>query len=1279
MNLAGNVLTAKEIYESLQEGRTDLYEKRFSFGREQDFNEFTISLEDRGMLPIIPYKLGLEDLYKLSKDNEDVIQNIKNSRAQDKKIDPRFIEQPSDEDPGILKGELLLSYTYSIDDQTKFDSRTNLDIIDILTAQDLFKDQKWTFLSKFNDSRYILLNKTTLLDNAFVSNRNLSKLNRTRRLGELLNLIMSDTLSKLRKEQRPQLYYTSDGVRPDNTQYHKWNGLQVFDLDLKYAKCFADIKVNEVKQQLYSSLCHYPWLVGVGVSSSGKGIHIYTKVARPHHYWIDEAQNEMYERYWYRMSFVQKYAAIRWVMEHICHIDNGEDPKHPVIDFAVCKISQGIRVAYDPNFLVNPTFEDIQPCVGYHIPPSDGLEITDWLMTNEIMNSRIFQSWMSQNKEAEEILSGVHVEKTDASYEDTEVSVPENGKITPYQGDVFYQLRYNVCNTLAAFFGEEGRKYAHTVLKSEACRNVNEVNGIYNCSLSTKKKPTKYGLQILKSCGFVVKIGAESQDLLVADTKKELMTLLKRASEAITTDDVTLKLGPDEYLGHYTDFLLENFDAGKANLLVSPPGTGKTELVKSLSNEKRVLLVLPYISVIDAKVVKDNDLGENFDAYFGTAKVSDIKKGKSAVMTLDKFGRIDIDKIAYMYDYIMIDESHLIFTSSFRLEAMANSLKNIKQLIQMSKLDEYSARVVLMTGTPTGEVPYFGFYQNLNRIKVRKDEKRYKTAEFVICSDVRDMQAKISIQIAECLRNKKKVLYPTNAGDVQAAKLVGMVEHQLGRTVRWSYYKKANCNSEMATSINENATIGDYELVLASNYLSVGIDIKDIQDFECIYDASFAGYEIEQFNCRLRNVDIHSKIYIPLYDGEGNIMPNLLNYSDFSIKMSREDRDLLRDYVDISKKKLELSVSYDPITNRIFTPGFRIENGQIVFKLEEHELTMFEERFLDTMRSPYFIAFQLAEYGYNIQITDSDTIDKKLTNELIKVGLENAKIESQIKNEIAINTFEWLMDNDSYQNSFGMEYPNLVNRIWKESIEIDEDPNLDKIQVTETMIGEVEKLTVPDRRIFDEQLSIALRFLSLYSVETAKYIYQQCIRSSGKINKAEISRYMRLMQLVKMEERAALGKEIYSLIQYMYSYMDCFTADPNYYVPVDEHELRVDYCTQLYLSELGLGLRSQKMLKRYRDEVGELINVLCTKTRSELGIRLDFRLLPTPDNATRRKLKQYDSILKKMFEISDDKLPQNLQDNIRLRHLPQEDLKAIDSIKKVRSGNMSILDGVQPW
>lgn len=1274
-----SAITAKMIFDDLQNGGLELYEKRFGFGRESDLNEFSVSLEERGMLPIEPYALSLVDLCNISKSNEDVLGNILISRNEDRAMDPRFTDEPSDEDSALLKSELFMSYVYAIDDSTKYDSRTNTDLVDVLTHQNLFQSQKWSLLSKFNDARYISLNKTTVLDNAYTNNRNLSKLNRTRRLGELLGLILSSHLKNIRKESRPQLYYTSNGLRPDNTQYHTWNGLQVFDLDIKYTSRFNKDRVPEIKKLLFENLRHYPWLVGVGLSSSGNGVHIYTKVARPHHWYVNESANEEYIKFWYRMSYVQKYAAIRWVLENICKVDNGEDTKHPVIDFAMAKLSQGVRISYDPDFLINPSFEDIQPIVGFHIPPKQGLKLDDWLLKDYIINNKFFRIWEQQSKDVIDKLNGTYLEPLDETFGDTIVSLKEGTKVLPYNGDVCYQLRYNVCNTLAAFFGESGREYAHTILKSELCRNKNEVNGIYNCSLTNKKNPTKFGLQILKSCGFDVIIGQETQEALTKDTKNELTSLIEKAAQSVDiAANNQLVLESNEYLGNYRDFLLDSFRPGKANLLVSPPGTGKTELVKSLSNDYRVLLVLPYISVIDAKVIRDNDLGDNFDAYFGSTKVSDIKKGKSAVMTLDKFGRVDVEKIAYMYDYVMIDESHLIFTSSFRLEAMANSLKNIKQLVDMTKFDEYAAKLVMMTGTPTGETPYFGFYQTLNQINVRKKETRSKKAEFILCDNVRDMQAKMAMYVADCLKHGKKILYPSNNGDVQAAKLIGMIEYQLGRQIKWSYYKKANCNSEMATSINENASIGDYELVLASNYLSVGIDIKDVADFECVYDASFAGYEMEQFNCRLRAVDIDSKIFVPLYDSEGNIMPNLLNYSDFSIKMNREDRDLLRDYVDISKKKLELSVSYDPITNRIFTPGFRIENGQIVFKLEEHELTMFEERYLDTMRSPYFIAHSLADYGYHITVTDSDVIEKKQVNELISVGLENAKLESQIKNEIAIYTFDWLMANDSYQNSFGMEYPNLVNRIWKESIEIDENPNQKEISVTESLIGEVTKLTVPDRRIFDEQLAVASRFLSLYSIDTAKYIYKQCIRKNGKINKAEVARYMRLMQLVKMEERGVLGPQIYKTIEFMYTYIDPFMKDPGFSVSTEEHNLRIDYCTQLYLSELQLDLRSTKMLNRYRDEVAELMNVLCCKTSSDGGIRLDFRMLPTPDNATKRKMKEYDSILKQMFEISDDRLPKDVQERIRIRHLPKEDLDAIDTVVNVRQGNSTVLDNISP-
>lgn len=1274
------ILTVSEIYDTLQKGDTSLYDKRFGFGRENDTNEFSISLEQRNMLPTNPFDLSIEDLCKISKDNEETLDNIIKSRNSDRLVDSRFCEQPSDEDVSLLNDELQMSYEYDVDDESKFDARTNIDITDELTHINMFTSQKWSLLSKFNDNKFISLNKTTLLLNAFTNNRNLARLNRTRRLGELVGLILSAKLRNIKKESRPQLYYVSNGMRPDNTQYHKWNGLQVFDLDLKFAACFERINIDELKEKFHNSLQHYKWYVGIGKSSSGKGLHIYTKVARPHHYWIEESHNESYIKFWYRMSYVQKYAAIRYLMETVFGVDNGEDIKHPVIDFAMAKISQGVRISYDPDFLINPNFEDIQPIVGYHIPPVEGLQLKDWILKDYILNNRIFELWKQQNKEFSDIYNGVSIQPIEQTFEDTSVSLKPGAKPKPFSGNVFYQLRYNVCNTLAAFFGESGREYAHIVLKSEEHKNRGEVNGMYNCSLINKKQPTKFGLEILNSCGFDVVLGSTTKEALTQDTKHELFTLIEKAKVAATLNqEVTLQLESHEYLGMKQSFILDRLKAGKANLIVSPPGTGKTELVKSLSEKYRILLVLPYISVIDAKVIKDNDLGDNFDAYFGDAKVGDIKKGRSAVMTLDKFGRIDVDKIAYMFDYVMIDESHLVFTSSFRLEAMANSLKNIKSLIQMTAFDDYAAKLVMMTGTPTGEIPYFDFYKMLNCINVKKNENRNKSAELIICNNISEAQAKIAIYIAQCLKEGKKVLYPTNNGDVQAAKLIGMIEYQLGRGVKWSYYKKANSNSEMASSINNDATVGDYELILASNYLSVGIDIKDIADFTCVYDGSFAGYEIEQFNCRLRSVDIQSKIFIPIYNNEGDILPNILNYSNFSIRMSREDRDLLRDYVDISKKKLELSITYDPITNRIFTPGFRIENGQIVFKLEEHELVMFEERFVECMRSPYFIASQLAQYGYDVTATDSDTIPEDLVKELIKVGLENAKIESQIKNEQAIYSFNWLMDNNTYINSFGMEVENLVNRIWKENIPIEEDNKIDKIEVVETMIGEVAKIVVPDRRIFDEQMAVASRFLSLYCIDTAKYIYSLCIKKSGKINKAEVSRYMRLMQLVKMEERGHLGSEIYETIKFMYTYLDLFTDKPNYTVSKDEHELRIDYCTQLYLQQLKLDLRSQKMLKKYRIEVAELFNVLCTKTLFESGWHLEFRILPTPDNATKMKLKEYDSILRKMFDISDDRLPKDLQKSIRDRHLTEEEKKSIESVIETRKHGSDFLKDITPY
>jgi superfamily II DNA or RNA helicase len=128
------------------------------------------------------------------------------------------------------------------------------------------------------------------------------------------------------------------------------------------------------------------------------------------------------------------------------------------------------------------------------------------------------------------------------------------------------------------------------------------------------------------------------------------------------------------------------------------------ELAKS---GKRIMLVLPYISVITNKVENDHTITSLFDTFYGQTDIKEIAYGRNAVTTFDKFSRSNYDKISKMFDYIIIDESHLLFTSSYRIEATSNVIKKIKELFYISSNDPFSAKLLLMTGTETGESHFF--------------------------------------------------------------------------------------------------------------------------------------------------------------------------------------------------------------------------------------------------------------------------------------------------------------------------------------------------------------------------------------------------------------------------------------------------------------------------------------------------------------------------------------------------------------------------------------------
>jgi hypothetical protein len=192
----------------------------------------------------------------------------------------------------------------------------------------------------------------------------------TRTLGELLIQITDQDMIGIEKINRPQIYMTYDGNRPKRNQYNKWNGLQVFDIDLK----LWNGNIEYLKMKIYEILKNFHWFLWIVKSASGKGLHIYTKVTPPHHVYIDIEDNEKISKYWYKINYQQKSSIIYRILL-LLHEDkkyqirfdeeiNGKPVMYQnecqYLDNVVRRITAGIRLTYDDNPLINKEFQDLQ-------------------------------------------------------------------------------------------------------------------------------------------------------------------------------------------------------------------------------------------------------------------------------------------------------------------------------------------------------------------------------------------------------------------------------------------------------------------------------------------------------------------------------------------------------------------------------------------------------------------------------------------------------------------------------------------------------------------------------------------------------------------------------------------------------------------------------------------------------------------------------------------------------------------------------------------------------
>ena len=674
---------------------------------------------------------------------------------------------------------------------------------------------------------YISNNEVTTYDNMWGTDTNLQQVYRTRTLGELLLEITNSDNKNTGKAYRQQIYMTYSGLRPKKTDYHKWNGLQVYDLDLKFWIQKSNGDIQKLKQELYSMLCDYNWFLWICTSASGNGLHIYTKTTAPHHIFTKPNQNELMCKYWHQVNYVTKQGIIYDCLYQLHNTNNNgilfndywKEVKGTLIreennirenkylDNIVSRITAGIRLAYDSEPLVNHNFIDIH-CGWLLTQTIDGYDYPETI--NRVLlrpSNKLIQNIDAYTSEA------ITNDEVDLSKFVTIGGDISNITVLP-RHQINYVIRYNVVNTLNALFGVDGLPIAHQLLDSAGCNNVDEINAFYGTAISNSKEASKLGIEILRKCGIVKSVSEELTEVIDTSFKSQLKYQIEKSINTYI-DDADFHLSSNEYLGTIKDKLLNAISGEYINIVLSPAGSGKTSLFKQLANEgKRILLVLPYISVIKNKIETDPEISKIFDMYYGSADIKDIQYGINAVTTFDKFSRSNYEKISKMFDYIVIDESHLLFTSSYRIEATSNVIKKIKDLFYISSNDPFAAKIILMTGTETGEEYYFNKVGQILRVYKPQLDKQM---EFLICDDTLDATTRLSSKVTHLIEDGYKIMIPTNKGEIYSEKIIGMVEHLLGRPVKYGYYKRSNTEQEICRLIKEQNTVGDYEIILCSN------------------------------------------------------------------------------------------------------------------------------------------------------------------------------------------------------------------------------------------------------------------------------------------------------------------------------------------------------------------------------------------------------------------------------------------------------------------------------
>lgn len=914
-------------------------------------------------------------------------------------------------------------------------------------------------------------------------------------LEDLVNLLNDPTNKNINKLQRKVIYSTANGQRPVGKKaFDIWNGFQVIDMDIKNYEI-----ANKLKQFIFNSLYKCNWFLGVTFSSSGKGLHIYTKITIPED--IDSEKRKLLYLTNFRHKYSFVYIACLNAMEVL---DFTKEDLQKWMDLAMFKPQQGAFIGYDEHPLINTRFFEDFIYICFDNVEEIGHPEIDWVSYPDLKET--FRRW-EWFEESDDNQPKVNVREA------KDLEVDTHNKVH-YK----HHERWRLANTLVHLYGlQKGYQYLRMITSNQV--SDKELQADCTTAARHNKEVDIWAVNRLNSVhGFKIKLDIEGQQLEENDILQSMAGIDNPTMIVRSKNTKIFNINKNQYLGDILDQIMDNI--GRLTLIEAGPGLGKTEMVKQLVKKgKKIMMIMPFTSTIKSKIEVEEGW---YYSYGGRKPKLDVEHGLA--LTIDKFSRLNLMDIkANGFDYIFLDESHLLFMSEYR-PVMAKVIEMIRNT---------EVPIIMMSGTPTGELVFF---PDIIHLKIIKEETRRKELQVNMVDNQGTLLYHMCRQMANDIAVGKRILFPSNEGMAYSKKVKAGIqyflqqEHQDFNEINFQYYKKSQLGEQFMDDVNFQKTIKDIQVLMCTSYLSVGVDILDKYNFEIYFSDLCTAAECDQWANRLRSNDLYIKMFIAKNDADGN--PRYINkYRPMNFKLDQEELKDMHSILRICNAALErnpVCSKYNTLVSNIVHNNPYIVFNQVDSKyyLDEiaYKVVIFERKYRDyEQQLPVFMK-GMESYGYSISAKD-----------LGEFKVFGAEVFSDLKNMVKLANDELLQLNTTYIEE-------LLDLMSGDRLELYKDVLAGHLELRkgQEWKEDINKgiMTVKSIEVFEKVVPIFLSLNKMFDVPDVKEIFEYCKRKNGSYNFAALGRFRSLINILNAKENERLDLPIEKFMKESYDFAD---------------------------------------------------------------------------------------------------------------------------------------------